>query len=1292
MRPIEDTAVEQLTYQLELLHQAERERHDSEIPAARQAVGQLLWTILDGPEYRLTRAMDQAHRHGEPLDLVIRLRILDNATALAMHPAVAWRWALLCPPPSNFPTTEPPVANQRLRLVVQLGDVDPCRPPRALTHGGLRITFMAYSPHGATPLLDFEAEEERILRALERPIRNHRARVQVVEDGTLDELERRLRETPADIVHLSGHGTLTMHGPRLLMEDALGQTEPISPDQLLRVLQRAAKIPELVVISSCHSAEGRDGMPSFAASLVARGLPAVLGWVQPIRDDVATIAASDLYDRLCKGDTPAQAVAFVRQQLREFDRSTRPPSHAWGTIHLLVRDARGFRVDLEGSTPLPKTSPSSQAIYTYLGVTGGMRVLQRGFIGRRRPLQRLLRVLRYGSDDGGQPVAGAVVLGMKGVGKSCLVGRALERHLQDHDHTTIVVLHGVLDDVSVVERFVQAAAKRGDDRAEAILQRNEPVPRRLWRLLTTHWDEESIVIVLDDFEQNLALRSDGDARPTPSTVALLEVLLPACAGNQPKLLITTTASFERPTGQAHALVEVVLGPFEPPTLHKLWSRMPQEDQQKLSPTMWTALAHTLGRNARVLDWARTLLRGKAPPQVEALACEAGQAIPRWKDGQAPSDARVAELARLFLRTLAIEATHQKLSDDALTFVRRARVYEWPVTREGFDGLTEGLQLSLGTDITVLQNLGLLEAGELGGQRAHRVSPLIEPRFEIDDAPRWHGVAAAFWDQQAKAPPRNDEAFEWIMRAWSHALTGQCEEIATRCGPIIDAVISRRALHRKNRELATEHLSVFPESEVGLLWSGKAQQRAGAPQQGWAHYERAEALAIARGATGTELRWILWRGSEILERLGRYVEAEQRLQTIVAAECTAEPSERDTELLGRAFHSLAIVQQRAGKLTDAKNNLRTAIDLKLQTRRGREHPDVAVSWHALAGVLEAQGDLAGARTCLKRTLAIQTKTHGTDLHPDIAASLHELAAILEAQGDLAGARTRLERCLAIQTKVHGTDPHPNIAASLHELAGVLAAQGDLAGARDHLERSLAILTEVHGTDPHPSIATSLHELADVLAQQGELASARAHLERCLAILTEAHGTDPHPSVAASLHALGGVLAAQGEPTEARAHLERALAINTEVHGTDRHPSVAASLHELAGVLAAQGDLAEARTCIERSLAIHIEVHGIDEHPSVALGLHALAGIMQCQGRADEAIETYHRALAISARVFDSRRSHHQATTEFSLGMLLLELGRQDEAHEHLRHAHAVFSIQAPDHPTTAILHQLMSADS
>jgi len=118
-------------------------------------------------------------------------------------------------------------------------------------------------------------------------------------------------------------------------------------------------------------------------------------------------------------------------------------------------------------------------------------------------VQRLLRVLLRGREvvqGGERDVAGACVFGMKGVGKSCAVGRVIERAKQQAPELQVVVLHGEIEERSVLEAFQEAIAESGGDEvAERLLARaNEDAYQRARRVME-HWRRRHVAVILDDF-------------------------------------------------------------------------------------------------------------------------------------------------------------------------------------------------------------------------------------------------------------------------------------------------------------------------------------------------------------------------------------------------------------------------------------------------------------------------------------------------------------------------------------------------------------------------------------------------------------------------------------------------------------------------------------------------------------------------------------------------------------------------------------------------------------------------
>jgi tetratricopeptide (TPR) repeat protein len=1088
-----------------------------------------LFELLDGPERALSRRLEQAALNGGSLALTIALRGRGMAW-LAAHPAIGWRWELL--------TDEhgPVMVRRERTLAVQLGDTRLLE-PRTLAHSGLRILFMAYSPQGVQPELDFEGEEERLLGALAPFIEDGRAQVVVVEFGSLADLGKALLGREFDVVHLSGHGMLDVTGPRLVMENHVGNVDRVSPARLLESLEQAGKMPELVMISSCLSAGERDGIPSLTAQLVAGGVPAAIGWIQPIRDDLATQAAADIYQRLCVGQTPAQAVAFARARLHAADLAGTPQqaANAWGTLHLITRDAAGFVVDRD------RPRPNAE------------------LIGRRRPLQRVLRVLIDGTEAGLRR-AGAVIFGNKGTGKSCLAARAIQRlanGLEDPRELGVIALHGQLDDALLFTQLEYQSLRWGDEKAQAILRDSSrgTVVERARHLLAGHWSRGRLVIVLDDFEQNLEAQTEGLATLSLYAAELLDVLLPACRATKAKLLVTTTARFKLPTGEAmrEPLIEVGLGGFDPSSLRKLWLRGQigeggtPGDLVRVGPSEWSALCDRLGRNPRILDWARTLLSGKSSRELQEVAARFGEAVPEWTAGEVPEAEQQDELARLFLRHMAYDEAIDRISEDARTFVRRARVYEFAVPREALEGLCEGLAIDLELHLPALQNLGLLEFGELDGEPAQRVSALVEPMFAAEDAERWHSVAAEFWIR----PEKHCGQLERMMMAWEHALAGRCQRLAAAISLPISVQLDAVALYRESLRLAKRHLLVFPDAEVAMAWIGYAACRAGDPVGGWRWSEKAETSARARGASDRELAHIFGTSARVLTALGRF--------------------------------------------DDAAKRLRSALDLQERLDE-TENSVFACLFHDLGRVLHSQGDLCGARHYLERSLSILLEIFGTHNNLMVGISLHELARVLYAQGDLCGARQRFEHSLSIKAKVLGTDEHPEVAVSLNELAHVLTSQGDISGARQHLEHSLSIKLKVFGTEEHASVAISLGLLAGVLKDQGDLSDARELLERSMSIQAKVFGTDEHPDVASSLSNLAGLLEAEGRINDAIETLRRVLQIQAKLYRTRNHYISAETEVELARLLHQTDQTEESVGLLNHAMTVFSEQ--VPNHPILA----------------------------------------------------------------------------------------------
>jgi hypothetical protein len=189
-------------------------------------IGQKLFHFLDGDARHFKRALDEAYKRAESLQIYLRT-----------CPGTAdWPFELLAED-NGF------LLPSRVHLVRTVSDwgkdkgmIPQDRP--------LKLLFMASSPIDIESELDFEREEEAIFRVTaELPID-----IEVEDSGSPKGLRKQLEQTQYDVVHLSGHAGIDKKGqPFFIMESETGGHRKISPAELMNQVQHR---PGLCFVSS----------------------------------------------------------------------------------------------------------------------------------------------------------------------------------------------------------------------------------------------------------------------------------------------------------------------------------------------------------------------------------------------------------------------------------------------------------------------------------------------------------------------------------------------------------------------------------------------------------------------------------------------------------------------------------------------------------------------------------------------------------------------------------------------------------------------------------------------------------------------------------------------------------------------------------------------------------------------------------------------------------------------------------------------------------------------------------
>lgn len=285
----------------------------------------------------------------------------------------------------------------------------------------LRILFVACAPQQTgLPVLDFEREEEAILRIVDRL--GDKVFLDVAEAGTFDELRELISELRPHVVHLSGHGALDDGVGRFCFEDERGRLDARTGLEMAERLFAGSGV-RLVFVSGCRSAQA--GVAGLCQSLTAAGhVPLVIGWGAGIVDDRATQFARDLFHELAAGRGVDRAVSAARRGLLERGRVRIGGVESLDASFALPQLYASVSTDVLVDEAQPPQRPQRPGVrYELLG--DDIRGLRTGFVGRRRVLQRTRAPLRSGEKT--------IVLltGIGGTGKSTLATRLANRSKQD---------------------------------------------------------------------------------------------------------------------------------------------------------------------------------------------------------------------------------------------------------------------------------------------------------------------------------------------------------------------------------------------------------------------------------------------------------------------------------------------------------------------------------------------------------------------------------------------------------------------------------------------------------------------------------------------------------------------------------------------------------------------------------------------------------------------------------------------------------------------------------------------
>ncbi|MEZ0072486.1 CHAT domain-containing protein [Planotetraspora sp. GP83] len=258
---------------------------------------------------------------------------------------------------------------------------------------------------------------------------------------TRERLAEAVEEYPGwDVLHVSGHGDIGV----LLLEQADGEPDPVSTDELIELLAPARDRLKLAVLSACQSGapqaastlrtlgfdelaeqvapdEGTSGEGASGDQVgLARGLVEQLGVTAlamryPVADGFAVALAEELYPRLFGAGQPVdRAVALALHKAVGSRPTAAVPAASMGTPMLVGAGAVGLRV---------APPPGRAVLDPYAERMAWFPPEPERFVGRTQALVEASTALAAESGR-----SGVLFVGMVGVGKSACALELAHQH------------------------------------------------------------------------------------------------------------------------------------------------------------------------------------------------------------------------------------------------------------------------------------------------------------------------------------------------------------------------------------------------------------------------------------------------------------------------------------------------------------------------------------------------------------------------------------------------------------------------------------------------------------------------------------------------------------------------------------------------------------------------------------------------------------------------------------------------------------------------------------------------
>ena len=1160
--------------------------------------------------------------------------------------------------------------------------------------GPLKILVAVGAPdEGKTTsaVLDYERELQHILDAVE-PLRMHdNADVRILEVGHPDMIAQAIERDAYHVLHISCHGRPGW----LELEDEDGRPYPTTAEALIRPLRETGRPVPFVLLNTCHGGVQDEGVTSLAEALLRAGVPAVLAMQTSVSDRYATNLAGSFYEYLAGREVflPSRALARARKSLEKrrltaMQHSARPeetqPEYA--TAALFVAGKEGPLADFS----LDKNPLRSRPVYSLAGPVPQLRMDD--LIGRRKELRTCLRAI----ENLTRRRAGVVLTGIGGVGKSSVVGRAMQRL---KEKGWLVAAHSGHFDLSSVGKAVGHALTSGPPSSKKLAQAFEKGldDETQLGLLKQALAEEKMVLILDDFEQNLKPGGSGFLSDEVGDY-LRSLQKSALTG---RLLITSRYPIP---GSSPYFYPIPVGPLSPAERRKMVLRLPA--LQKLDRQALARVLRLVGGHPRVLEFLDALLsggKGRLPQvtaKLEQLSSDHGLDPKAGVDGldEALQEAILVGTRDIFLENLLDIARGEEI-DKALL---QTAVSNLPVTASGLARMMASDDASLPGDVrtaeeslTRLEELSLLHRFPDGAAWVHRWTAeglastnrdghsrrcfragtyrwwrVNHESHDLDDgieAVRNY-LAAKDYDRTVETAKHCFEAFRDLQREAtvaslaSEVLESLSEEHSGFAQVADEEATAYQALGKTQRAL---------DRREGLLARAKRLAKA---EPDRAEYQRD--LAVSYSKMG-DLYRALGQGEKAREAYLKDLEIAERL-------AKAEPDRAEYQ------RDLSVSYEQMGELYWDLNQGEKAREaylkaLNISERLAKAEPDradyqrdLAVSYSKVGDVYRAIGQGEKAREAYLKALDIRDGLGKAE--PDRAEYQRDLAVSYNKMGDLywdlnqsEKAREAYIKDLEIAERLAKAEPdradyQRDLSVSCERMGDLYRALGQGEKARQAYLKAVNISERLAKAEPDRAdyqrdLSVSYERIGELYWDLNQGKKAREAYKEALDISerlakAEPDRADYQRDLSVSYSKVGDVYRAIGQGEKAREAYLKALDIRerlakAEPDRAEYQRDLSVSYNKVGDLYLALGQGEKAREAYLKALEIaeHLakaEPDRAEYQRDLSVSCERMGDIYRALGQSVKTREAYLKALNISERLTkaEPKRADYQRDLSMS----------------------------------------------